>query len=410
MAKFFLLTVLLYFPVSFYAQRGFPNYYKYIELASKGDSLYQINDFKNAALTYLAAANIEVEKGIGNSNTNMYYNAACAFSRDKNTEEAFTCLNYIAEENFSDYGKIAEDSDLVYLHKDKRWSTFLSKIKANEETTARKELLILERTTTSSENEEIIFYPYTDFAKQFLQDDTLCFISINYQNFRIFFTGYSFASTHLEEIKSQLSIALSRAMSILGANAYKRGINVILADSPEEMQELTGLYIHGGLACIGEDLIFFICNNNRRWQIKHELFHLVSNQVWGNTQSRLLNEGSAVYADNECYFDNPIYSITSYLISTNKALPVQSLINNFDIEAGENEVIVYIESAAIFKYLYEKYGIEKMKSLWIGGFKNFQSIYGISIEDFENEWLNYLKSIPSPDNIDIDNLLKNGCG
>jgi hypothetical protein len=86
-----------------------------------------------------------------------------------------------------------------------------------------------------------------------------------------------------------------------------------------------------------------------------------------------------------------------------------SLISNFNEQAQKNDVIAYIQSAGIFKYLYEKYGIEKIKQLWIEGFENFDSIYGISMKQLETDWLDFMETIPIPEEFDI-NKLKDGCG
>ncbi len=405
---FFLL--LLTITINAHAQKGFPKYYEYVTLAQKGDSLYQAKDYKNAGLAYLAAGKIQVEKGIEVSEIDMYYNAACSLSLSPKANEAFNCLNFIVAKNYSDYDKIASDSDFLSIHKDKRWQQIISQVKINKNNKDRKELLIKQRTTISPENRDILFYPYTDYAKTFLENDTLCFLSANYENFRLFFTGNSYALQHINDLKPELSVAFNRALSILNVKSYNRGINILLVDSPEELKELTGIWARGGVASIGNDLAFFPYNKQRRIQFKHEIFHLISNNVWGITQSRLLNEGSAVYADNECYYDNPLYAIASYLLQSKKTFPLKSLIEEFDNKARESDVIAYLQSAAVFKYLYEKYGIEKMKLLWITGFENFKSIYGLTIEDFEKEWTNYINTIPAPKDMDEKKLLTQGCG
>lgn len=409
MKKLFLISF-LFCAITANAQKGFPNYYEYIRLASEGDSLYKARDFRNAAIRFLAAANIKVEKGVGISPNDMYYNAACSFALVKKTNDAFDCLSRLVNGNYSDYEGIIADPDFNNLHGDKRWDTVVAQIRENKQSQDRKNHLIEQRSSLTTEMSETIFYPYTDYAKQFLQNDSLCFLSVNHEHFRLFFTGNSFASKNLEKIKTALSSALNKGLSVLDTNIYDRGINIIFVDSPEEMQELTGFYIHGGMACPGHDLVFFVCNNNRRWQFRHELFHLISNQVWGYAQSRLVNEGGAMYADNECYYDNPVYAITAYLLRTGKSFPVAALIEDFDSKASESEVIAYMESAAVFKYLYEKYGIEKMKLLWVKGFSEFKSIYGMSVEEFQKEWSNFLNTVPSPPDLDIEKILTHGCG
>lgn len=82
-----------------------------------------------------------------------------------------------------------------------------------------------------------------------------------------------------------------------------------------------------------------------------------------------------------------------------------------DIAYGKVLSILNIPSynTGIFKYLYEKYGIEKMKLLWTEGFENFHTIYGFSIGQLEADWLNFIKTVPVPKDFDIHKL-DEGCG
>ena len=85
------------------------------------------------------------------------------------------------------------------------------------------------------------------------------------------------------------------------------------------------------------------------------------------------------------------------------------MVNSFDSQAKKSDVIAYIQSAGIVKYLYENYGVEKIKLLWTAGFENFNSIYGFPISQLETDWLNFIKTVPVPKDFDI-NKLKEGCG
>jgi hypothetical protein len=69
-----------------------------------------------------------------------------------------------------------------------------------------------------------------------------------------------------------------------------------------------------------------------------------------------------------------------------------------------------MQSAGVFKYLYEHYGVARMKQLWVQGFEQFESIYGISLEQFEKEWLAFVKKTVVPPGIDWDRLTDEGCG
>lgn len=257
-------------------------------------------------------------------------------------------------------------------------------------------------------SQQVIFRQPSSYVLSFIANDSIALSSINYKSFRIYFKDSSYTASHLVELKKELDIAYNRILSILNIPSYDNGIYLLAVDSKEEMQKVMGYKIKGG-AAQGHDLVFFVYNQNIRPQFKHEIFHLISFETWGPTNYRLLDEGGATYTDNFCFYDNPMYTINAYYLQKNKLLPLESLVNSFDIQAKKSDVIAYIQSAGIFKYLYEKYGVEKMKLLWLNGFENFESIYGFSVRQLETEWLNFIKTVPIPKDFDIDKL-KEGCG
>lgn len=256
--------------------------------------------------------------------------------------------------------------------------------------------------------QQIIFRQPSSYVLGFIGNDSISLSSVNHKSFRIYFKDSSYIANHLVDIEQELDIAYSKILSVLNIASYNNGIYLLAVDSKEEMQKVLGYKIKGG-AAQGHDLVFFVYNQNIRPQFKHEIFHLIAYETWGPTNYRLLDEGGATYTDNFCFYDNPMFSINAYYLQQKMLFPLDSLVNSFDIQAKKSDVIAYIQSAGIFKYLYEKYGAEKMKLLWTGGFENFKTIYGFSIKQLETDWLNFVKTVPIPKDFDI-NKLNEGCG
>lgn len=263
-------------------------------------------------------------------------------------------------------------------------------------------------TYQTSFSQRVIFRQPSPYVLSFIGNDSLTLSSVNYKVFRIYFKENSYTAKHLNEIEQELDIAYNKILSVLNISSYDRGIYLLAVDSKEEMQQVMGYKIKGG-AAVGNDLVFFVYNQHIRPQFKHELFHLISYETWRPTKYRILDEGGATYTDNFCFYDNPMYSINAYYLQQKLLFPLDSLIYNFDEQAKKNDVIAYIQSAGIFKYLYEKYGVEKMKLLWNNGFENFNSIYGFTVKQLEKDWLNFIKTIPIPKDFDIKKL-EEGCG
>lgn len=407
---YFIILFTLGISLNTFAQKGFPNYYKYWDLYTKADSLSKSQNYLAAAPLFMEASQIEVERGIEFSTDHLYYFAALAYTQGKKWNNAFETLYLLVHQNkFTNIESLTSEVRFDPLKKDKRWTALLDAVKTNMEEKKLRDKIYLQRTQHQGHTGETIFYPYTDHARKFLDNDSFPFISIHHEQFKIFFSAHSHAAKNLDYIKKELSLTMSRSLSILDSTSYDRGIYVVVLDSPEDMQHMTGFYVHGGLAVAGHDLLFVIFGEHRRPQFVHEGFHLISFQLWGLSHSQLLIEGSAVYADNQCYYDNPVHSIASYIIKNEKSFPLQSLIDNFDDIAHENDVIAYFLSASIFKYLYEKYGVSKMKKLWTAGFNSIEDIYQFSVQDLEKEWLTYLENVPVPADMNWEHLSQKGC-
>ena len=103
---------------------------EYPDLIRKADSLYKAKDYKNSAIKYADAFKANGGKGV----TNDRYNAACSWALASVADSAFFQLDRIATlANYTNYGHIIKDTDLVSLHNDPRWKPLLEKIKQNKD-------------------------------------------------------------------------------------------------------------------------------------------------------------------------------------------------------------------------------------------------------------------------------------
>lgn len=256
---------------------------------------------------------------------------------------------------------------------------------------------------------EPVFYPPTPWVKDMLFNDSLNLVSFNHSQFRIYCKADSYAAGHLPQLKAELDMALSRIKEVTGIANYTSGLHLVAMDSEEQMQEVTGLHVKG-MAIIGNDMVVFVYNDKIRPQFKHEIGHYITHDEWGEPACRLLDEGFATYTDNQCFYDNPIYSVNAYMLKNKKLVAFNVLINDFDNETKKGDVVTYLQSAGIVKYLNEKYGLAKFKQLWTDGFGMFETIYGFSVQQLEKDWLAYVGGITIPQGFDWEKLMKEGCG
>ncbi|HQW01353.1 MAG TPA: hypothetical protein PLR30_02710 [Saprospiraceae bacterium] len=411
MSRILLFILGLGFNTHCYAQSGFPKYYAFYELWNKADSCLTAQNYQEAGAYFYKAAHAEVEKGFEIPREGILYNAASSYALAGREKTALQILNKMAfDYPFKDIEALQSDSAFLSLRDQKKWNRIVDKVSANYTVWFAQENIYTARTTLDNPTDEVVFYPHrAAFTNKILNQDTLPFLSISHGNFRIFFAGNTYAAAHLPEIKEQIAFAFSNALQILNVEKYNRGITLILFESVEEMQAFTGVRAQGGIAYAEFDAGLFPITATRRPQFKHEIFHIISLNAWGPSGCRLLIEGSAVYADNECHIENPIPTINAYYLQSNQLQSLDNLVNHFDEIAVQNDVMAYLQSAGVFKYLYEQYGLEKMKLLWTGGFEDFDAIYGFPVEKLEAEWIDFLKSVPIPHDFDIHKL-EEGCG
>lgn len=103
---------------------------KYAISIKEAWKLYEQKDYINSAKKY--------QEGFdaidGKANPNDRYNASCSYSLAENNERAFYHLFRIANDSkYSNLGHITTDTDLDFLHKDKRWNELITIVKANKE-------------------------------------------------------------------------------------------------------------------------------------------------------------------------------------------------------------------------------------------------------------------------------------
>ncbi|MDZ7722310.1 MAG: hypothetical protein U5R06_05665 [candidate division KSB1 bacterium] len=154
----------------------------------------------------------------------------------------------------------------------------------------------------------------------------------------------SYSERHIEGLLIQIEEAILRIKTLLEMDRLSKGVHLIMLDSREEMGRLFG-HNYKGLSIRKDDLALFVYNSETRPYFRHELFHLMAYRVWGDSKTRLLNEGGAMYADNRCLsYENPIIVINKYLLETHKWFDFQDLVTDFQEKVSKNDLIAYFQS------------------------------------------------------------------
>lgn len=251
--------------------------------------------------------------------------------------------------------------------------------------------------------------PKTTFTKSLIDNLGSDVIVKTKSEFEFYCKNGSNSANDIDKLLKMIDVAIIRVKGILEIAELREGFYIIMIDSREDMERLINWNVKA-LASGRNDAAIFVYNSDIRPYFEHELFHLIAYNIWGEPAERVLDEGGAMYSDNQClYYENPLSTINKHLYEDEKWFEIEELINNFNKMAGDNDLIAYLQAGFIFRHLYENYGKEKMKQLWRKGFTDFEQIYGFNINELTARIKEEMKEIKATE-VDWDEIMEKGCG
>lgn len=188
------------------------------------------------------------------------------------------------------------------------------------------------------------------------------------------------------------------AVSLLGVTCPKK-IDYYKYKDREQQKRITGLTYSGW--AITET---FEAHSYLPW-MNHECVHLYSILV--GRPSDFFNEGIAVALQTDPYNNDyeareksgeRVHDLVKRYKDGGVLIPIDNILDSSGFRSGDF-TIAYPEAGSFVGYLIDTYGIEQLKNFFASSSyydsvaeikTKFQSIYGISINDVEQDWLNFL--------------------
>lgn len=186
----------------------------------------------------------------------------------------------------------------------------------------------------------------------------------------------------------ECQISIIENLELINETYFTNKMDVEFVESRKQMLKYAGMEARG-LAFPNRNTFFTVLDDEES-PIKHEMMHMITMYKWGIPpfSSTWMNEGFATYSSIVCtkYSLSEIYK---YLLQSEKLIAMNTLVDNF---YRNPEMVAYLQSAFICKYLVDNYGLDKFKLLWKNGFNELESIYGfnngqleIYLSDFVNK-------------------------
>ena len=201
-------------------------------------------------------------------------------------------------------------------------------------------------------------------------------------HFDYYFESGSPAARDIAQIEVVLENEYSHIVSLLGAKDLNFHTYAFIVDSRTRMKQLCG-HESNGLA-VG-NVFLFVYGDAVTALGAHEPTHLLSQFLWGSPRGLWLTEGLAVYAEDQ-WQGRSLHATCKQLKSERKLMPLSSLVNN-RLFTQNPEMVTYPEAGSFIKFLYERYGIEAVRSLWTRGADSIPHVLKMPLGQLEAEWL-----------------------
>jgi hypothetical protein len=217
-------------------------------------------------------------------------------------------------------------------------------------------------------------------------------------NFNLYFQADSEARRHIGILKKNVEADRAHVIHLLGASGYETPISAFFLKSGAQMKELVGVEVDGR-SRPAQHAVFSVVTP-LRLHLKHELCHEIASNLWGNAEP-WIEEGLAVYADEGAPDSKAEPNTIRYdawtLLSAGSLIRFEDLIRPEWNSTMYSPDVTYTELGGFVKFLYDRFGVERVKQIWQGGSRSIPAVVGMSLADLEREWRESLVTqFPAP--------------
>jgi hypothetical protein len=227
-------------------------------------------------------------------------------------------------------------------------------------------------------------------AKSLKNKKGFTWISKSSANFNYYFEPGSPAERDYEKISGRMEKSHASLEKLLGGSTGEKTESFIV-DSRARMKQLIGEegngYAFGSVnpeTSKTEFVTAMVYSDTIQAVGAHEPCHALAHLLWGKPHGRWLDEGLAVYSDDQ-WNGLSLHPVAKVLLDKGHLLPIADLLDENWIKKYP-DMVTYPELGSFVKFLYEKYGLESVKNIWQNGAKNADSAFGKNISALEAEW------------------------
>jgi hypothetical protein len=221
---------------------------------------------------------------------------------------------------------------------------------------------------------------FTSNIKDYVNQKGFTWKSDDTPNFRFYFEPGTFGEKHRDKLKDDAEQSRKRLLTLLGQQQFKDRITIFVLDSRARMNALIGREVNG-ISFPDRNAVLYVFSDSINASGSHELCHVLAKNLWGKTDW-WINEGLAVYSDDR-WHQYRLHDLAKHLLLKNRLISLEEVIMHHD---RYSELITYPEMGSFVKFLYEKFGMNKVREIWKKGASAIPRITGKNLDELEKEW------------------------
>lgn len=227
--------------------------------------------------------------------------------------------------------------------------------------------------------------------------------------FMVHYPSDSYTASHQDDFEERLQAALGNVKRTIGINTYDETIHFILFKDQASLTAHTGngfwYYINPKT-----HTAYIVHNENREPYFTRTLFQLAAVDTWGKPKADILAFGGALFAKGICqditYF---LDEVGAKLYRDKYYMSYRALFSDFLPALAEAPALAEIQAAALFQFVHDNFGIDKVKQLWQEGMPRLEGVVYMSPGEVGAEILGRWRNYTPTTDVNWEKIMLEGC-
>jgi hypothetical protein len=227
--------------------------------------------------------------------------------------------------------------------------------------------------------------------------------------FYVHYPADSYTADNHDDFAKDLQIALDNVKRTIGIDTYDQTVHFILFKDQTDMTGYTQkpywYYINPRA-----HIAYIVHNEHREPYFTRTLFQLAAVDNWGVPRADILAFGGALFAKGICqditYF---LDEVGAKLIRDNNYMSYRALFRDFIPALAEAPALAEIQAAALFQFVFDNFGVNKVKQLWQEGMSRLEGVVYMSPGEVESEIMGRWRNYTPTTEVDWEKIKLEGC-